>query len=248
MGNDGKKKNKGLEWLEQEVNENGVEAHEIRGYELVIEVDRVNDLISKVELPLPLPLTPPLPEPNVMSKSSLLQQLKFLQEGVGNPFNDLTAGMNIAYKNVKEVIERAEYEQKTGTTDIGLPVIPKEVGERIEREINQFSLYRSLNYAYNYEGVGEDERRIDRWIVENTEEYAQAWLNGFTVEKHPKLLAKVKGWEQYVDFVGVIYWGTDDETDRLTFADRDQALAVTKKEWEQLGISEKNADFINQYE
>ena len=246
MGNDDKKKNKGLEWLEQEVNENGVEAHEIRGYELVIEVDRVNDLISKVELPLPL--TPPLPEPNVMSKSSLLQQIKYLQEGVGTPFNDLTAGMNIAYKNVKEVIERAEYERKTGTTDIGLPVIPKEVGERIEREINQFSLYRSLNYAYNYEGVGEDERRIDEWVIENTEEYAQAWLNGFTVEKHPLLLAKIKGWEQFVDFVGAIYWGTVDETDRLTFVDRDQALAITKKDWEQLGITEKNADFINQYE
>lgn len=246
MGNDDKKKIKGLEWLEQEVNENGVEAHEIRGYELVIEVDRVNDLIDEVKL------SRPITEADVESKSSLLQQIEFLQDAVGNPFNDLTAGMNIAYKNVKEVIERAEYEgeRKTGTTDIGLPVIPKEVGERIEREINQFSLYRSLNYAYNYEGVGEDERRIDRWIVENTEEYAQAWLNGFTVEKHPKLLAKVKGWEQYVDFVGVVYWGTDDEsgTDRLTFADRDQALAVTKKEWEQLGITEKNADFINHYE
>ena len=63
------------------------------------------------------------------------------------------------------------------------PVIPKEIGERIEREINRYSLYQSLNYAYNYEGIGEDERRIDEWVIENTEEYAQAWLDGFTVEE-----------------------------------------------------------------
>ena len=130
------------------------------------------------------------------------------------------------------------------------PVIPEEVGERIEREINRYSLYQSLNYAYNYAGVGEVERKLDEWVIENTEEYVQAWLNGFTVEKHPLLLAKIKGWEQFADFVGVIYWGTDDESgpDRLTFVDRDQALAVTKKEWEQLGISEKNADFTKEGE
>ena len=65
------------------------------------------------------------------------------------------------------------------------PVIPEEVGERIEREINRYSLYQSLNYAYNYEGIGEDERRIDGWVIENTEEYAQAWLNGFTTSCQP---------------------------------------------------------------
>ena len=123
-------------------------------------------------------------------------------------------------------------------------VIPKEVGERIEREIKLISLYQSLNYAYNYAGVGEVERKLDEWVIENTEEYVQAWLNGFTVEKHPILLAKIKGWEQFVDFVGAIYWGADAYTDRLTFVDRDRALAITKKDWEHLGITEDNADFV----
>ena len=64
------------------------------------------------------------------------------------------------------------------------PVIPEEVGERIEREINRYSysLYQSLDYAYNYAGVGEVERKLDEWVIENTEGYAQAWLNGFTVD------------------------------------------------------------------
>ena len=59
----------------------------------------------------------------------------------------------------------------------------------------------------------------------------------------PKYYAKIKGWELFADFVGTKYWGVVSSHGRLGFVSVDDAISITKDEWNELGISDKNADF-----
>ena len=69
-------------------------------------------------------------------------------------------------------------------------------------------------------------------------------FNGYEVENEQNYYARIKGWELFVEFVGVQYWGEVPNYGRLGFVNIDGAKDRTKDEWERLGINDTNADFV----
>ena len=66
----------------------------------------------------------------------------------------------------------------------------------------------------------------------------------YVVEREQKYYARIKGWELFADFVGTKYWGVVSSYGRLGIGSVDDAISMTKDEWNELGINDKNADFV----
>lgn len=135
-----------------------------------------------------------------------------------------------------------------------LPVIPQFVAEWIESRKNNYpfdviGVYLRMNESF----ANEQTREVLSWIHEselNRGSFARAWLDGFTVEEEQKYYALIKGHEN----IGSDdkYWNyciTDESLDigdNKVHADvlAEYVLSATKDEWENLGIDDDNADFV----
>ena len=72
-----------------------------------------------------------------------------------------------------------------------LPVIPKFVAEAIEEDKEfGYDVYESIDLIIKTNGGGLPS--LSDWVARNIDEYASAWLNGFTMEKEPLYRARLK--------------------------------------------------------
>ena len=131
-----------------------------------------------------------------------------------------------------------------------LPVIPKFVAEWIE----ETKPYNSLRVAFEYIAQRKRDNHDDKlalWVEEgNSETFAKAWLDGYTIEQEPKYYAKIKGHENIGS--NDKYWNYNTDMEELSVGDSEvhpnviseYTIKATKDEWANLGINDDNADFV----
>ena len=128
--------------------------------------------------------------------------------------------------------------------EIDKPVVPKFVADWIEQlygqGFNSDDLLEVL-FARNYNVA---ELRIFDWFVDDKERAVAAILYGYEVEKEPLYYAKIKGWEI---LGGGFKWVYLENSKELIIGDvifpDDETEAMTKEEWNKVGINDTNADF-----
>ena len=130
-----------------------------------------------------------------------------------------------------------------------LPVIPKFVAEWIK----ETKPYNSLRVAFEYIAQRKRDNHDDElalWVEEgNSEAFARAWLDGYTIEQEPKYYAKIKGHENIAS--NDKYWNYNTDMEELSIGDSEvhpnviseYMLKATKDEWANLGINDDNAEF-----
>ena len=88
-----------------------------------------------------------------------------------------------------------------------------------------------------------DEERV-RYVLDNKMKLFYAILFGYEVEKEPLYYAKIKGWEI---LGGGFKWVYLENSKELIIGDvifpDDETEAMTKEEWNKVGINDTNADF-----
>ena len=131
-----------------------------------------------------------------------------------------------------------------------LPVIPKFVAEWIK----ETKPYNSLRVAFEYIAQRKRDNHDDElafWVEEgNSETFARAWLDGYTIEEEPKYYAKIKGHENIGS--NDKYWNYNTDMEELSVGDSEvhpnviseYTIKATKDEWANLGINDDNADFV----
>ena len=116
------------------------------------------------------------------------------------------------------------------------PVVPQFVADWIEYFKNcKGNLYGSTSpFSYYGRAILEDfegdYEEVLRWIRDNSDIYARAWLDGYTVEKEPKYTVKIKSVNQY------LVRNTDE--DFLGFLQSRLKSKFTRKELEEAGLSD----------
>lgn len=115
-------------------------------------------------------------------------------------------------------------------------VVPQFVADWIEycKEHN-FTLFGCLDPANGFESLaGEtfegDVRKCIRWCRKESNNFARAWLDGYTVEKEPKYTVKLKNTDDYL-----VKTGADDY--RFYSNIYTQNRKHTRKELEQAGFN-----------
>ncbi|SJX68485.1 hypothetical protein FM130_03135 [Enterococcus faecium] len=86
------------------------------------------------------------------------------------------------YKEILEDLKQLDEPQK--------PVVPKFVAEWIEYAKKKGDSLAISFKPWNLYGV--EYSKVDRWIEDNQETFARAWLNGYEVEKEPLYHVKLK--------------------------------------------------------
>ena len=151
-----------------------------------------------------------------------------------------------------EVIDRYKWHlEQEGYVVIEKPAIPHFIFDWIE-ECEGVNILEEINYleiSLTSQNRRE-EHEIYFWLKNNFDTFARAWLDGFTVEEEQKYHALIKGHEN----IGSDdkYWNyciTDESLDigdNKVHADvlAEYVLSATKDEWENLGINDDNADFV----
>jgi gp178 len=114
--------------------------------------------------------------------------------------------------------------------------VPQFVADWIEYFKNcKGNLYGSTSpFSYYGRAILEDfegdYEEVLRWIRDNSDIYARAWLDGYTVEKEPKYTVKIKSVNQY------LVRNTDE--DFLGFLQSRLKSKFTRKELEEAGLSD----------
>ena len=150
------------------------------------------------------------------------QELIALYERVGN-FVEA-----VKVKDVIDKLKQLDEPQK--------PVVPQFVADWIEYFKNcKGTLYGSTNpFSYYGRAILEDFEgdydEVLRWIRDNSDTYARAWLDGYTVVKEKKYTVKIKSVNQY------LVRNTDE--DFLGFLQSRLKSKFTRKELEEAGLSD----------
>lgn len=120
-----------------------------------------------------------------MNKQELIERIEDLKNVFGNE------AKYIEIDEAIELIEQLDGPQK--------PVVPQFVADLIEQrkdegwKLSQMFLQANLEEKYG------------RWIVDNQETFARAWLDGYTVEKEKRYYVRFKGMESgdfnYLNFI-----------------------------------------------
>lgn len=132
-----------------------------------------------------------------------------------SPFNE-TASYALMVKSFLDQLKKMDEPQKV--------TIPQFVADWIEQrkdegwKLSQMFLQANLEEKYG------------RWIVDNQERFARAWLDGYEVEKEPKYTVKIKSVNQY------LVKNTDE--DFLGFLQSRLKSKFTRKELEEAGLSD----------
>lgn len=130
-----------------------------------------------------------------------------------------------------------------------LPVVPKFIADFIEARKNVFR--NTLQYVFRRAMENRMSELFEeeyKWVRHNSEAFARAWLDGYTVEAEPLYYAMIKGHELLDDVAK--YWAHnkyDLEDLFISYETRDDSPIVvknTKNHWDDLGINDSNADFI----
>lgn len=139
-----------------------------------------------------------------------------------SPFNE-TASYALMVKSFLDQLKKMDEPQKV--------TIPQFVADWIEQrkdegwKLSQMFLQANLEEKYG------------RWIVDNQETFARAWLDGYTVEKEKKYKVKFKNIQsgtRYLKYDGDIekwYFGINQDSSAAR-------LCHTKKELEEAGFGE----------
>lgn len=132
---------------------------------------------------------------------------------------------------------------------IETPTIPKCVAEFLELVRSDVSLMLILEVASTRRERSKWEKEYD-WVSENSETFARAWLDGYTVEE-PLYYALIKGHELVNDEVewATKYWNLWVSEGCVFPSDKSSAdglfsTEMTKSEWNEIGINDSNADFV----
>jgi hypothetical protein len=157
-----------------------------------------------------------------MNKKELIESIAHLPSDCSRPrpmIDKLTA---------LELIKLLDEPQKV--------TVPQFVADWIEycKEHN-FTLFGCLDPANGFESLaGEtfegDVRKCIRWCRKESNNFARAWLDGYTVEKEPKYTVKIKAVNQY------LVRNTDE--DFLGFLQSRLKSKFTRKELENEGLGE----------
>lgn len=132
-----------------------------------------------------------------------------------SPFNE-TASYALMVKSFLDQLKKMDELQKV--------TIPQFVADWIEQrkdegwKLSQMFLQANLEEKYG------------RWILDNQETFARAWLDGYEVEKKPKYTVKIKSVNQY------LVRNTDE--DFLGFLQSRLKSKFTRKELEEAGLSD----------
>lgn len=120
-----------------------------------------------------------------MNKQELIERIEDLKNVFGNE------AKYIEIDEAIKLIEQLDGPQK--------PVVPQFVADWIEQrkdegwKLSQMFLQANLEEKYG------------RWIVDNQETFARAWLDGYTVEKEKRYYVRFKGMESgdfnYLNFI-----------------------------------------------
>ncbi|WP_413434892.1 DUF1642 domain-containing protein [Enterococcus mundtii] len=105
--------------------------------------------------------------------------------------DDYSQGRYGAYKVSLKLAKQLDEPQK--------PVVPKFVAEWIEYAKKKGDSLAISFKPWNLYGV--EYSKADRWIEDNQETFARAWLDGYEVEKEPLYYIKLPGGKNYDMFV-----------------------------------------------
>ena len=109
-------------------------------------------------------------------------------------------------------------------------VVPQFVANYIEyAKVNEWDLLLAMNnVAY------EDDKELRKWFNNNTEAFAQSWLDGYEVEKEPKYTVKIKAiLGQYLERYYLNNEVLTPQFKRTQSTERDEPPTFTRKELEQ---------------
>lgn len=110
-----------------------------------------------------------------MTKQELINELAKYVKRYENAIDDYSQGRRGAYKVSLKLAKQLDEPQK--------PVVPKFVAEWIEYAKKKGDSLAISFKPWNLYGV--DYSKADRWIEDNQETFARAWLDGYEVEKEP---------------------------------------------------------------
>ncbi|VFA71324.1 DUF1642 domain-containing protein [Enterococcus faecium] len=122
----------------------------------------------------------------------LIQQLDELQNPVESKITDEQAWNKVAEaypesaQSLRNTLDNAVF-GKTGEHQ--KPVVPKFVAEWIEYAKKKGDSLAISFKPWNLYGV--EYSKADRWIEDNQETFARAWIDGYEVEKKPKYIVKI---------------------------------------------------------
>ena len=157
-----------------------------------------------------------------MNKQEFIERMKSLKNLFGNKSE---------YVKIDFVIELASELDEPQKVKI-----PKFVAEWIEYcKKHNFTLFGCLDPVNGFESLADeafegDIRKCIRWCRKESNNFARAWLDGYTVEKEPKYTVKIKSVNQY------LVRNTDE--DFLGFLQSRLKSKFTRKELEEAGLSD----------
>lgn len=153
--------------------------------------------------------------------------------------------LNELGSDYRALIYKDGYEQGKleGLIKREIVTVPRFVADWIEYFKNcKGTLYGSTNpFSYYGRAILEDfegdYEEVLRWIRDNSDTYARAWLDGYEVEKEKKYIVKVKGVEEshkYLNHrISLDSWFFSGESEPLDFS-----VKHTRKELEEAGFEE----------
>lgn len=149
-----------------------------------------------------------------MNKKELIEKYKAQLKDC-TPFGKLVSH-NLIVSHFLDDLKQLDEPQK--------PVVPQFVADWIEKCKSE---KRRLHESLTYTPFG-----VNGWISnpKNQEIFAQAWINGYEVEKEPKYTVKIKSVNQY------LVRNTDE--DFLGFLQSRLKSKFTRKELEEAGLSD----------
>lgn len=116
-------------------------------------------------------------------KKWLKEQISYLQDGVGESFNDYSKGLNSAYNTLELLIDQLEEPEQEKV------VVPQFVADFITEIKPNFNIRTVFTLKNNKHEQGQE------WALDNPDVFARAWLDGYTVEKESQWVVKTgKNW------------------------------------------------------
>ena len=161
-----------------------------------------------------------------MNKKQLIGKYKNL-EGVWD-----AEGAELARRIFLQDLEQLDEPQK--------PVVPQFVADWIEYcKRHNFTLFGCLDPENGFESlVNEsfegDVRKCIRWCRRESNIFARAWLDGYTVEKEKRYTVKVKG--DLGQYLGKYYLNNEKLTPQFIRTQKHEGSVFTKAELEETGF------------
>lgn len=116
-----------------------------------------------------------------MNKQELIEKYQYKLYEVCTKYGEYYR--TIAYENILKDLENLDEPQK--------PAVPQFVADFIAEQ-------KKLGHTLSYSIDACMSDRVGEWYWDNSELFALAWIDGYTVEKEPKYTVKFKATKQYL--------------------------------------------------